>query len=366
VSATPNLLGAELEQALAATAGGKVPGLSAAAVCEERVVWAGAAGLADLASGAPARPESVYLWFSMTKIVTATAVLQLAEQDALGLDTPVTDYLPEFPRAAPPVTVRHLLSHSSGLSNPIPVRWVRPADSSRPDSRAFMDRLLERHGKLKSRPGETARYSNLGYVVLGEVVAAASGIPYIDYVRQNVLASLGMRQTDFVYRPDLEAMAATGYQLRRSALTPLFRLMLPKGIVGPVQGRFVSFNRFIVDGPPYGGLIGPAVDAGRFLALHTSGGRLGDGTILSPDSVRAMQEITATGPKLTVGLGWFRYRSAPRDAPYFLEHLGGGGGFFNTMRIYPEEGLGIVVMGNASTYEREPIARAVLALRPTG
>jgi CubicO group peptidase (beta-lactamase class C family) len=139
-------------------------------------------------------------------------------------------------------------------------------------------------------------------------------------------------------------------------LTPLYRLMLPRGIVGPNVGRFVSFSRFIVDGPPYGGLIGTAEDAGRFLALHVGGG----GSILSPESVAAMQTITATGPRLEVGLGWFRYRSAPTDGPYFLEHLGGGGAFFNMMRISPGERLGVVVMGNASSYDREPLADAAL------
>ncbi len=339
-------------EALAGTVGRKVPGLSGALVDEDGVVWSGAAGVSDLAAGTPARPDTVYLWFSMTKMVTATAVMQLAERGSLGLDDPVSGFVPEFP-AGP--TIRHLLSHSSGLGNPIPVRWVRPAASPRPDPHEFTVGLLARHGRLKGAPGETARYSNLGYVVLGEVIAAASGVPYIDFVRRNLLEPLGMTQTDFVYRPELEAAAATGYQQRFSPLTPLYRLMLPKGIVGPNVGRFVSFHRFIVDGPPYGGLIGTAEDAARFLALHVRGG---DGTILSPASVEAMQTIAATGRKLEVGLGWFRYRSAPKHPPRFLEHTGGGGAFFNMMRIYPDERLGAVVMGNASSYDREPLAAA--------
>ena len=71
-----------------------------------------------------------------------------------------------------------------------------------------------------------------------------------------------------------------------------------------------------------------------------------------------MQTITATGRKLDVGLGWFRYRSAPTTGPRFLEHTGGGGAFFNMMRIYPGERLGVVVMGNAPSYDREPLAAA--------
>ena len=349
--------------ALSATAGAKVPGVSAALVVDDRVAWCGAAGLSDLATATPARASTVYLWFSMTKMVTATAVVQLAERGALDLDEPVTDFVPEFPRSDRAVTVRHLLSHSSGLANPIPVRWVRPAGRPPPDPHEFTLGLLARHQTLRGHPGARARYSNLGYIVLGEVIAAASGIPYVDYVRRELLAPLGMARTDFVYRPEMEAGAATGYQLRRSPLTPLYRLMLPRGIVGPSEGRFVSFERFVVYGSPYGGLIGPVDDAGRLLALHVSGGRVGDGAILSEEGVRAMQEITATGRRMSVGLGWFRYRSAAEEVPRFLEHLGGGGAFFSMMRIYPDEGLGVVVMGNATGYDREPIARAALRSR---
>ncbi len=127
-----------LESALEVSVGRRVPGLSAALVTEDGVVLSGAAGLADLATPASARPETVYLWFSMTKIVTATVVMQLAERGALDLDVEVASLVPEFPRGP---TVRHLLSHSSGPANPIPVRWVRPAaarvptrTSSRPRS----------------------------------------------------------------------------------------------------------------------------------------------------------------------------------------------------------------------------------------
>ncbi len=351
-----------LARALAETAGRKVPGISAAVVQNDRVIWSGAAGLADLATGKPATTDTVYLWFSMTKIVTATAVVQLAERGALDLDAPVRDYVPEFPASTgAPATVRHLLSHSSGLPNPIPVRWISPAASARPEPDTFMASLLERHGKLKTPPGATARYSNLGYIVLGEVVASASGVPYVDYVRGAVLSPLGMTKTDFVYRPDLEALAATGYQLRRHPLTPLYRLLLPKGIVGGNEGRFVSFNRFIVDGAAYGGLVGTVQDAGRFLALHVGGGQSASGAILSPAGVQTMQTITARGRKLDVALGWFRFRSAQTTGPRFLEHTGGGGAFFNAMRIYPDDRVGVVVMGNASSYDRKPIAEAALA-----
>lgn len=332
---------------------GPVPGLSAVVVRGRDVLWAGAAGYADLERREPARPDTVYLWFSMTKIATATAVVQLAERGRLGLDEPVATYLPEL-TSEPPITSRNLLEHSGGLPNPVPVRWVHPASEPGPPSREFALRILKR-GRRK-KPGVEARYSNPGYLALGEVVAAAAGESYEDYVRRNLLEPLGMAHTDFAYTDALAPRAATGYQLRRNPLTPLFRLMLPHGIVGPTSGRFLSFKRFCVDGPAYGGLIGSAEDAGRFLALHAGGG----GEVLSPGGVRSMQQLVMHGRKLDVGLGWFR-RLGDRDlGASYVEHLGGGGGFFNMMRLFTDRGLGVIVMGNATAYDHQRVAQAAL------
>ena len=242
---------------------GRVPGLSAVVERGPEVLWAGASGYADLERREPAAPDTVYLWFSMTKITTATVVCQLAERGRLGLDEPVTAYLPEL-TSREPITIRQLLNHSAGLPNPVPVRWVHLADEPGPPAREFALKMLGRGRRRRRAPGVEARYSNLGYLALGEIVSAASGESFEDTVRRNLLEPLGMTSTDFLYTEALAEHAATGYQLRRSPMTPLFRLMLPRGIVGGRSGRFVSFNRICVDGPSYGGLIGSAEDAARF------------------------------------------------------------------------------------------------------
>ncbi len=296
----------------------------------------------------------------MTKIVTATAVMQLAERGELSLDDPVDRFVPEFPAppaGRPAVRIRHLLSHSEGLANPIPVRWVHRADQPGRDQHEFAVELLSRNRRLRFPAGTKAVYSNLGYVVVGEVIAAAAGQPYEDYVRAQILEPLSMDHTGFSYGAVLSDDIATGYQLRLSPMTPLFRLMLPRGIVGESHGRFVAFNRFHVDGPPYGGLLGSARDAARFMAVHLNGGELDGVRLLRPESVDAMQTIQAVGRRLSVGLGWFR--RGPKHAEHdHLEHLGGGGGFWNMMRIYPEHRLGVLVMGNATSYDHEQVAQA--------
>jgi CubicO group peptidase (beta-lactamase class C family) len=191
------------------------------------------------------------------------------------------------------------------------------------------------------------------------VIATAAGKRYEDYVRSRILEPLSMNRTAFAYA-DLGDDIATGYQARRSPMTPLFRVMLPKGIVGSKQDGFVAFNHLYVDGPAYGGLVGSARDAARFMAVHLNDGELDGVRLLTPQSVRKMQAIQAVGRKLKVGLGWFRRRPVRNSDEPHLEHLGGGGGFWNMMRIYPERRVGVLAMGNATTYDHHAVAEAVV------
>jgi CubicO group peptidase (beta-lactamase class C family) len=326
-------------------------------------VWSEGFGLADIEADTPADADTVYLWFSMTKLVTATAVVQLADRGELDLDRPIIELIPGFPGrdGGSRVTSRHLLSHSAGLANPIPVGWVHPADTPGEDLDAFTARLLNKHARLRSEPDSHARYSNLGYLVLGEVIQAVSGAPYIEYVRAQLLEPLGMTTTDFVYRADMTPWAATGYHPRFNVATPLLRLITPPGIFDHRVGKFWALSRFCVQGAPYGGLIGTVSDAARFLDLHLD--PAAHPGVLSEQGVKAMQQTTARGRKLDVGLGWFRRHSDPRDSANYWEHLGGGGGFFNTMRIYPELKLGLVAMGNATNWDHLTIVGA--AIQPT-
>jgi CubicO group peptidase (beta-lactamase class C family) len=343
------------------TRSGDVPGLSVAVAKGGRVVWARGFGFADLATSTPAAAQTSYLWFSMTKIATATAVMRLAEEGGLDLDTPADEYYPAFKVVSQPtpVSVRHLLNHSSGLANPVPIRWVYPAAGPVPDRRTFVERLLGRHRKLRFVPGETARYSNLGYLVLGEVVSEVSGMDYEHYVCQEILSPLGLGRTGFAYPHDA-GNAATGYQRLWRPLTPLFKAALPKGIVGTRHGRYVSFVPFYVKGPAYGGLIGGVEEVARFLLLHLNGGEVDGTRLVSEESVAEMQRLIPRGGKRDFGLGWFRSREASDKGPAFVEHLGGRAGFWNVMRVYPEESLGAVIMGNSTSYDHESILDAII------
>jgi CubicO group peptidase (beta-lactamase class C family) len=345
-----------------ALAGDHVPGIAVLVAGPEGVRAAGAAGLADIAGQVPAVPGMVCPWFSMTKIVTATAAMLLAERGTFDLDAPVLGHVPALRQVRPPawasrITGRHLLSHSAGLANPIPVRWVHPAGQPAPDPDRFLRGLLARHGRLRFEPGSRSGYSNLGPLALAAALAAVTGRPFTELVSQQILRPLGLTATGFTYTPQARPRAAVGYHPR---LGPM-RLLLPRWATGEPAGRWVSLRPFLVDGPAYGGLVGPADELARFLRMHLRDGELDGARILSPAAAAAMRQITVRGRRYDLGLGWFRPASQRDADPPFVEHLGGGAGFFNLIRIYPTRGVGVAVMGNATKYHIDAVARLALA-----
>src|SRR5437764_10086980 len=214
--------------------------------------------------------RTVNHWLSMTKLVTATAVMQLVDSDRITLCDPVARYLPQIsaPRSGAPMTVRNLLRHTSGLPNPFPLRWVHAAGDGEFDSWEFAADLLVRHGNPKRGAGGRVRYSNLGYVALGELISCVSGQRYEDYVREHILEPLRMTRTDFAYHGALSDDVSAGHHPRLHPLGPVLRCVLPRGIVGESCGRWMTFNRFGINGAAYGGLVGSVEDAARFLAMH--------------------------------------------------------------------------------------------------
>lgn len=154
---------------------------------------------------------------------------------------------------------------------------------------------------------------------------------------------------------------ATGYQPLPAILTPLLRAALPAGIVAGRHGRYVAYHPFHVAGAPYGGLVGPVTDAARLALLHLGDGAVDGVRLLSASAAEEMRRITARGGPVDVGLGWCR----PRGADGFVEHLGGGSGFFAVMRLYPEWRLGIVAMANTTRYHHAALLAAIADLAPT-
>jgi CubicO group peptidase (beta-lactamase class C family) len=355
-------LDARLGEAVAAR---DAPAIAAAVVGRDGAPRASARGLRDLALGAPATPDTVFAWFSVTKIVTATAVMQLVDAGRVELDAPVRAYVPSFRVEGPGadgVTVRHLLSHTSGLQNPIPVGWIHAADEQAPDLDAMTARLLASHPRLRFRPGARFAYSNLGYLVLGQLVERVSGERYPDYVRRHLLEPLGCARAGFA-PPEGDGDVATGYTRRWSAMGLAGRFLVDARFLGETTAGFVALRPFRVDGAPYGGLFGTAGDLARLAAAHLRGGELDGRRILSEASALAMRtpQRDARGRALPIGLGW---RLGELDGEPYAFHQGGGAGFKSEVRLYPRLGQAVAVVATETSFDTGPIARLVLVPFP--
>jgi CubicO group peptidase (beta-lactamase class C family) len=332
---------------------GGVPGVSLAVVSPDRVVLAGGWGLADRSANRSASASTAYLWFSMTKIVTATAALRLADEGRLDLDAPVREYV-DYLRAPGnrQPTVRQLLTHTAGLGNPLPIRWAHLAEAKGPEPEALLRRVTGRGRTYRYPVGESARYSNVGYLALGQVITAATRMPFETYVQQSVLRPVGMDHTGFSY--STTADRATGYVKAPRIADPALRRLLPHGVAGNRHGPYLALNPFYVDGPAYGGLVGDVIDAGKFLRMHLCDGEIDGHRVLDPQTARSMRRIDHRGKPFNHGTGWFR---RPTKSPErWVEHFGAGAGFWNVMRVYPDRGLGIVIMSNSTTtYDFESV-----------
>ena len=332
-----------IAEEIAATA--KVPGMSFAVASPDGILYAGAVGYADLAERRSSRVEDQYLWFSMTKIATATAAVRLHAEGQLDLDAPIGTYLPGY---RPPVrhghpTTRQLLTHTAGLANPLPIRWVRPEEQ--PVDPALLQRILAKHGSPKRAVGGRASYSNIGYLLAGEVIEAVTGRSVQDAVTESVLAPLGMDNTGYTYEAD--APRSTGYVRTHAAVVPALRWVLPDGIIGPRTKGHTALRSFLVSGAAYGGLVGTVTDAAMLAAAHVAG-HTDAHPVLSHDDLETMRTISADGKPFDHGIGWFRKPADAHRTPSFVEHYGTGAGFWNAMRIYPVSRLAMVAMTNTT------------------
>jgi D-alanyl-D-alanine carboxypeptidase len=333
---------------------GNPPGLSLVVVKDGDIFYNNAFGFADGPNRVKAGTDTVYHWWSMTKIPTAIAIMQLREQGKLDLDDPVTKYLSWFAVTypsdnSPVVTVRHLLQHTSGLPDTIPamIGWVHYDDAAR-NQTEIVKKYLPNFKKLKFEPGGKAIYSNLNYMVLGAIIEAVSGQSYDTYITQYILEPLGMSQTGFVYTSSMAEHEAFGTLPVVHFYTPILPTLLDTGaLIRRREGKLLWLNRVYIDATPSTGLIGPSTDVARFMLAYLNRGTLDGNMILGPESVSM---LTETPPIDGRGLGWAVGES--KDALY-LEHAGGGPGFATIMRLYPENNTGFAILSNCTDLDRD-------------
>jgi D-alanyl-D-alanine carboxypeptidase len=331
---------------------GRPPGLSLAVVKNGAVVYSRGFGLADGPRQAPATAGTVYRWWSMTKVPTAVAVLQLQEQGLVSLDDPVSKHLAFF-QVNPKMTIRHLLNHSSGLPNLGLglVRLLHREGDPPVNQTALVERILPEYSKLQFEPGTQTAYTNFGYMVLGAVIEKVAHQSYEDYVREHILRPLRMEHSDFVYTDAMRPDVAAGSHPVLDAATPLLPLFVKHwwSFQREIDEGHIWFNAIYTDYTPSTGIIGTAPDTARFMLAYLGGGELDGQRLLAPSSVATMSTAdrisSPSRPGVQQGLGWV-VGCGSREC---LQHTGGGPGFGTAMRLYPRENLGLVVLTNDTT-----------------
>ena len=199
---------------------------------------------------------TTYNLFSVTKTFTALAVLQLVQEGTINLHSPVSKYLEDFPYTDE-ITVEQLLNHSSGIPNPLPLKWIHlQSEHDSFDKKDFFTPLFQKHKNLKYKPGYKFNYSNLGYVLLGQLIEKVSGKSYENYVMENIIRKVGANSEMLTFQIKSD-QHAKGYQRSWSFTNMILGLLLDKDkYMDKAEGKWKPFKNFYINGTPYGGLIG--------------------------------------------------------------------------------------------------------------
>ncbi len=193
-----------------------IPGVSLAIVRDGHIVKAQGYGFANFELKAPGRKETVYEIGSNTKQFTAAAIMMLVDEGKVRLDDSVTKYFPEAPQAWRGITIRHLLTHTSGIQNHVAVPdWLDVFRTNlKFETAPARDELLKMFFKLplEFRPGETWAYDNTGYYLLGIVIEKASGKSYWQFLDERIFKPLGMNATRNTDPQPIVPNRASGYE----------------------------------------------------------------------------------------------------------------------------------------------------------
>jgi CubicO group peptidase (beta-lactamase class C family) len=342
----------------------KIPGMIWGVVIDDRLAHVKSFGVRERDSQSKVTPETAFRIASMTKSFSALAILKLRDDGKLSLEDPVSRWIPQFARMelptgdTPPLTVRQLLSHSAGFPEDNP--W---GDQQLAATDETLDGWLENGIPFSTPPGTRYEYSNYAFALLGRIVARASGMGYEEFMREEILAPIGMSATTFEFSEVPAASRAIGYRLRPDG-TYGEEPPLPHGAFGAM-----------------GGLLTTADDLGKYVAFHLSAWPPRDDREAGPvrrASVREMAHLW-TPSNLTVrrvngtlqasetGYGYGLRVTSDCRFEKIVAHGGGLPGFGSYMAWLPDYGVGMFAMATL-TYSgpSEPMSRAWDAMLATG
>lgn len=297
----------------------KIPGMSVAVVSGRQARWSAGFGTQDIENNVPARAATVYRLGSISKPITAVAVMQLYERGRLDLDAPVQKYCPAFPEKQWPVTTRQVLGHLAGIRH---YKSDDEFNSTRLYASVAEGLSMFKDEPLLQEPGTKYTYTTHGYSVLGCVVEGASGQRFADFVGENVFKPAAMERARADSVADIIPNRAQGYRITDK---------------GMLTNSPLADNSYKVPG---GGFVSTVEDLARFAAALQSG------RLLKPETLELMYapQKTRDGKETAYGLGWGVARRPTGERA--VGHSGGQQRVSTFLHMQPEQGLAVVIMSN--------------------
>jgi CubicO group peptidase (beta-lactamase class C family) len=320
----------------------------------DKVLTVEAVGYSDVGAKTPMRTDNLFWIASMSKPITATALMMLVDEGKVGLDDPAEKYLPELkdlmvkekdqePRKPKrPPTVRDLLRHTSGMP------FSSPAETPTLDRLSLKDGVAS-YAKtpLQYDPGTKYQYSNAGINTAGRIIEVVSGMPYEEFLQKRLFDPLGMKDTTFWPSEEQVKRLAKAYKPNAA------KTGLEETTIGQLKYPLSDRSRQPM---PAGGLFSTATDVSTFCRMVLSGGTLGDKRYLSLGAVHEMTG-TQTDDLLNngkgeggYGLGWSTTRRGRPRGPVIPGPCGHGGAFATNTWIDPDRGLVTVFMVQHAGY----------------
>jgi CubicO group peptidase (beta-lactamase class C family) len=327
-------------------------GLAVGVVLNGSLAWFHGHGVADIRSNTPVTEETVFRIASITKTITAIAVMQLHERGLVDLDAPANEYLRAYSLvpARPsfrPATIRHLLTHTAGvravrgasdLLRPT-LGWGAPAGRPTPSLADYYRGGL----RFDFDPGSKWAYSNHGYATLGQIVEDLSGLPFDRYLREHIFQPLGMESSELVLSKHVRHRLASGYELGSHGL------------------KAVSHREIATRGA--GGVYSTITDMARYTAALLNGGANAHGSVLKPQTLALMFEPHYQPDRRLPGIGLSFFRDEIRGCRT-VGHDGIWKGFRTDMLLAPEAGIGVLAFANTGWFDPRgapvPVANAIL------
>lgn len=339
----------ELHRARMAEVG--ATGAAVAILLEGEVVYLRGFGVRDVVSKAPVDAETVFRVGSVSKTITALAVMRLRDQGKVVLDAPAATYLPALraisapTRDSPPITVRHLLTMTSGLG--YDDQWGAVTFGK---SDAELASFLAQGVSFGGAAGERYRYTNLGFALLGRIVASVSGKSFEHYLASEVFGPLGLTSTGYVTGMLPNEHLATGYYREQERLVP--EPITSDGVFAPAGGAYSS-----------------ARDLARYAAFHLAAYPARDDPETGPVRRSTLREMHAGqawarfgddlpilkrnpdgSPALSAmsyGLGWSQHTTCLAEA--MVQHGGYEPGYYAVIRLLPRQGIGVVTLSTTES-----------------